>query len=378
MTSVLGLSSKQYEVDDYYEAVNLAYKAGWSDGLPIIPPTPELVAEFVNAIGVAPGDVVADITERKRVITAEKLAVNAVMAGCLPEYMPVLVAILEAMTDPRYRFNHLASMGSAWPLVMVNGPITKQLGINNGVYLFGPGHRANLAIARGLSLVLRNCAGAKFEETQRGQWGNPMRLVGCIAENEDTPWTPLHVQRGFQPEDSVVTINSVYPGSPVHINVNERGQSVEVLLDSVCHAMANWGGAIYNRGVYTLLIGPHYIDWFERAGWSKDDVKAYVIENAKTSVASLKQRHVWGKHLEDMDPEELAIKPGDEKIFLHLLKKHPTLEPYVSWPIALQPDYDRDVDLFVFAAGGDAGDRMGLMVPQYVSTNPISRKIRVP
>jgi len=370
------LTSAHYDVDSYLSAVNLAYNEGWSDGLPVIPPTEDLIRAFLDGVGLAPSDVIVEIAERGRVITAEKLAVNAVMAGCLPEYMPVLVAILEAMADPRYRFNHLASMGSAWPLVVVNGPIAERIGLNSGVYLFGPGHRANLSIARGLSLVLRNCAGARFEDTQRGQWGNPMRLVGCIAENENVGWTPLHVQRGFRAEESVVTVVSVYPGSPVHINVNERGETVEGLLDSVCYAMANWGGAIYNRGVYTLLIPPNYIEWFHRAGWSKDTVHDYMVENTKASVASLKTRRVWGKHLEDVDPAQLEIRPGDDQVFIHLLKKHPTLEPYVSWPIALQPDYDRDVDVFVVAAGGNAGDRMGLMVPNYVSTNPVSRVVR--
>jgi hypothetical protein len=371
------LTSAHYDVDSYLSAVNLAYNEGWSDGLPVIPPTEDLIRAFLDGVGLAPSDVIVEIAERGRIITAEKLAVNAVMAGCLPEYMPVLVAILEAMADPRYRFNHLASMGSPWPLVIVNGPIAKQLKINSGPYLFGPGHRANLAIARGISLVLRNCAGAKFEDAQRGQWGNPMRLVGCIAENEDLGWTPLHVQRGFRAEESTVTVLTVYPGSPVHVTVNERGRDPETLLKSVCHAMANWGGAILIRGVYVLLIGPHYVDLFRNAGWSKDDIHDYVVENAKSSVASLKERQVWGKHVEDLDERLLEIRPEDYDTYVHVLKKHPALEPYVSWPVTMEPDYDRDIDLFVVGAGGDAGGRLGLTIPNYVSTNPVSKAIRV-
>jgi len=378
MTDQATITATKHEVANYHAAVDLAFDAGWSDGLPIVPPTEPLIRACLDAIQLDPTDVVIEIPERGRTITAEKLAINAVMAGCRPEYLPVLVAILEAMIDPRYHFNHIASMGSAWPLTIVNGPVAERLGINSGLYLFGPGHRANLTIARGLSLTLRNCAGAKVEDTQRGGWGNPIRMVGCIAENEDLGWTPLHVQRGFAQEDSVVTVVSVYPGSPVHINVNERGNSPEIMLDSVSHAIANYGGAIFNRGPYTLLIGPHYVELFTKQGWSKDDVRNYIFDHAKTSVELLKQRHVWAKHWTHVTPDELEVKPGDDKRFVYLFKKDPEYDKYVSWPIALQDNYDRDLDLYVVGCGGNGGSRVGLMVPNYVSTNAVSRKIRVP
>lgn len=370
------LTSRRHHVDDYEAAIDYAYRAGWTDGLPIVPPTERRVVEFLDAAGLAPTDTVVEIPERARVISAEKVAVNAVMAGCLPQYLPVIIAALEAMADPRYKFNHLASMGSPWPMMIVNGPVAAELEINNGRYLFGPGHRPNLTIARGLSLVLRNCAGARNEDTQRGAWGNPMRLVGCIAENEAVGWTPLHVQHGFQPNDSTVTVLSVYPGSPCHISINEAGNDPARLLNSVCHAMANWGGGMWIRGTYTLLMGPHFVDTFQRQGWTKQDIHDYLIENTKSSVASLKERQAWGKHLDHVSAEELVIQPGDHERYVHLFKKTPEYEPYVSWPATLETNYDRDIDVFVIPAGGDAGQRMTMTIPHSVSTNPVTKMIR--
>lgn len=367
------LTSERHEAASYEDAMELAYELGWSDGLPIVPPTERRVAEFLEASGLEPDTIVADITERNMKITAEKAAINAVMAGCKPEYFPVLVAALQAMADKRYKFNHLASLGSPWPLLVVNGPIAKQIGLHSGIYTFGPGHRANLTLARALSLVLRNCAGAKIEDVQRGQWGNSIRFSGCIAEIEDSGWEPLHVQRGFAPDASAVTVASTYPGSPAHVTVNLNGEKPTRMLDAVCHSISYWGGAQWTRGTYALLIGTHMVDIFLKEGWSKRDVRDYVVENTKATVADLKYRGAWGKFRGDADEEMLRINPGDDERSLYLFKRNPEDE-YLFLNSATD---ERDLDLMVVVAGGDAGARMQITIPYQVSTNAVTKQIKV-
>lgn len=369
------LASQRHKVDDLAHAMELPHQVGWSDGLPVCPPTVEAVSAFLEAARMDPATVVAEITERDKVITAEKVAINAVMAGCLPEYAPVIVAVLEAMSDKRYRFNHLASLGSPWPIIIVNGPYAKTIGLYSGMYLFGPGSRPNLTIARAVSLTLRNCAGAKVEDIQRGQWGNSIRFVGCIAENEETGWEPLHVQRGFAASESTVTVVSTYPGSPSHVTVNLNGEKPTRMLDAACHAITNWGGAQWTRGTYALLIGPHMVEIFRREGWSKEDVRRYVIDNTTATIADLKYRGAWGKFMADATEETLRIEPGDDQKRLYLFKPNPEHDRFIFLHSALE---DRDLDVMVVVAGGDAGARMQITIPYQVSTNAATRAIRVP
>lgn len=368
------LTSTRHEVDGYDAAVEFAHRSGWSDGLPIVPPTEQRVMACLEHNGLQPDDVIAEITERDKTITAEKLAVNAVMAGCLPEYLPVLATALEAMADRRYKFNHLASLGSPWPLMIVNGPIAREIGLYSGMYTFGPGNRPNLTIARGLSLVLRNCAGAKIEDIQRGQWGNAIRLVGCIAENEDTAWEPLHAMRGFDRGASAVTVVSTYPGSPAHVTVNLNGEQPVRILNAAIHAITHWGGAQWTRGMYTLLVGPHMIEIFDREGWTKQRVRDYIVDNTTTTVADLKFRGAWGKFMGAATEETLRIEPGDENVRMHLFKHNPGLDEFVFLHSAID---DRDLDVMVVAAGGDAGARMQITIPYQVSTNAVTKQVRI-
>ena len=366
------LTSERREADDFAAAMELPYALGWSDGLPVVPPTENRVMEFLDESGLEPDQVVAEITERDRHITAEKVAINAVMAGCLPEYMPVVVAALQAMAEPRFKFNHLASLGSPWPLIVVNGPIARRIGLYSGIYLFGPGSRPNLTIGRAVSLVLRNCAEAKVEGIQRGQWGNSIRFASCIAENEETGWTPLNVQRGFDREQSTVTVASTYPGSPLHVTINLFGEKPERMLNPVCDTIAHYHGAQWSRGTYVLLVGPHMVEMFVRAGWSKQDVRDYIVDNTRASIANLKYRGTWGFYHSVQSDELFRIEPGDEEKMLYLFKSNGDLDryPFLDGNIG-----DRDLEILVVVAGGDAGARMAITVPYQVSTNSVTKPI---
>ena len=178
------LISAAYELGSAFEAIEFCFEQGWTDGLPVVPPTESAVRAFLDRSGLEPDQVLGVIPERDRAVTAEKLAINAVMAGCKPEYMPVLVAAVEALTDPAFKFNHLASLGSPWPLMILSGPIVRTLGVNYGPWVIGAGCRPNATIGRALSLVVWNCAEGRIGGIQRGSYGHPGRFNSlCIGED---------------------------------------------------------------------------------------------------------------------------------------------------------------------------------------------------
>ena len=194
--------------DDALEAIERGYELGWSDGLPVAPPTVARVAEFIGGAGRAPEEIIGELPERRRVITVEKAAANAVMAGCRPEYFPVILAAAEAMLDPVFNLvGPSSSMGGAAVLVIVNGPVAGQIGLNSRNNLFGPGNRANGTIGRAIRLILMNACAAIPGLFDRSVIGHPGKYTYCIAEAEgETHWTPLHIERGFAPGDSAVTV----------------------------------------------------------------------------------------------------------------------------------------------------------------------------
>jgi hypothetical protein len=364
------LSAEQLDTGDVYQAIELYYERGWTDGLPVVPPTEKHVRACLDAAALEPDRVLGEIPERDRIITAELLAINAVMAGCLPAYMPVLVSAVEAITDPGYRFNHMASLGSPWPMFIVNGPLARELHFNAGLYLFGPTTRANATCARAISLLLWNCAEAKPDGIQRGQWGNPLRAVGFIAEDESTPWDPLHVVLGHARETSTVTAVSLYPG--LH-QLHCARSTPEGLLDTVVDDLST--GEFF-RGTYTLFVSPQHVAVFAEHGWTKRHVRDYLWARCRRSVADLKRRGTWGVMADR--PEGFAdftrdIEPGDEQRFVHLFEPN-EYDRFMQSPGALE----RRADIYVVVGGGNAGIRLAYVVPYGVSSDPVTKPVRVP
>src|SRR5512138_652313 len=205
MSETMKLISEQIEVDESLDSINeLFYEKGWSDGLPVIPPTEERVRRILSAVRRDPQELIATLLPLNGMATIEKIAVNAVMAGCLPEHLPVVIAAVESIADEK--FGILAIQTTTHPcgaLVVVNGPIAKKLGINSSGSAFGPGSRANATIGRALRLVMVNIGGAIPGEVDKSTMGQPAKYTYCVAENEEkNPWQPLHVERGFEANDS--------------------------------------------------------------------------------------------------------------------------------------------------------------------------------
>ena len=208
MSTSESLRSKRYDLLDAFAANEFYQAKGWTDGLPIVPPTEERVSECLDAAGLAPGDIIGIERVRQRPITAEKAAINAVLAGCLPSYMPVVFAVLGAMCDEKYNLHATsASTGGAAPFIVVNGPVRTLVGMNATHNVFANGNRPNATIGRAIRLVLINLLGVIPGEIDRSTLGHPGKFTFCIAEDEeDSPWTPLAQQKAIPAGKSAVTV----------------------------------------------------------------------------------------------------------------------------------------------------------------------------
>ena len=275
------LVSQQLEVSDDLEAVQRLYlERGWSDGLPIIPPTPERVAVMLDGAGLPPERVLGEIPPNWGAATVEKLAINAVMAGCLPEYMPVLTAAVEAICDPAFNLYAIqATTHPCAPLLIINGPIREALGLNGYSGAFGPCWRANATIGRAMRLTLLNVGGAHPGIGDMSTQGAPSKFSYCVAENqEENPWQPLHVERGFRPDQSAVT---VVAGEPPH-NINDHsGRTADDILTIVAGAMAVTGANnAYTGGESLLVLGPEHAATIADSGFSKADTVEWLRQRA--------------------------------------------------------------------------------------------------
>ena len=269
------LSSSQIQLPDTIEAIEYFYSQGLTDGLPVIPPTPERVEQFIEAAGQGPKDILGTRPSRNWVVTAEKVAINAVMAGCLSEYAPVVMASVKALLRPEFNAPAITetTSGMSTPMILVNGPIVHKLDINSGWNLFGPGWRANATIGRALRLVLMNVCNEIPGVTDKSAFGSPARYTCCIAENEEaSPWEPWHVEKGFPLESSTVTLFAALPPMSVY---NYCDNTPEQILDTISQTLA--ANTTCHGEVIVILSGEH-IASIEPAGWTKAKVKEYIAD----------------------------------------------------------------------------------------------------
>jgi hypothetical protein len=308
--SAPGPAARTLEVDDEYGSINELYQErGWTDGLPIVPPTPARVAELLRWTDREPREVVAVLPPRQGEATVERLAVNAVMAGCRPEYFPVLLTAVEAVADPAFNLDAVqATTHPVTPLLIVNGPIGRQIGLNSGYNAFGQGFRANLSIGRALRLVLMNVGGGIPGSGDRSTQGSPAKIAYCVAENEDAnPWEPLSVERGFARGASTVT---AFPCEGPH-NIQDHFSTTGLgVLRTVAGAMGQAGSNnLLARGWPLLSLGPEHAATVARDGFSKRDVKEFVFEHARFPLGRLGeeyQRQQRERHGLPDDPAVMA------------------------------------------------------------------------
>ena len=268
-----GIVSRKVEFGDYDDPVEVCFERGWSDGLPVVPPTDVRVLRMLGGTTRKPGDVVGLIPPNLAECTVEKVAINAVMAGCKPEYMPVVLATIEAALEPVFTLHGLlATTYFSSPIIIVNGPIARRIGMNAGLNALGQGNRANATIGRTLQLIVRNVGGGRPGEADRATLGGPGKYTFCFAEDEsDTGWEPLSVSRGFAPGTSTVTL---FQGDGVQGFVDQKSRAPDELARSLAmglNAIGHPKMALSQRAI--LVLSPEHYAIFAEAGWGRTRIE---------------------------------------------------------------------------------------------------------
>ncbi|HEX3332844.1 MAG TPA: hypothetical protein VHS57_00775 [Acidimicrobiales bacterium] len=320
--------------DEYDAFLDDLTARGASDGLPVVPPTKARVRAALDAAGLEPGDVLGEIPTREVVLDAERVAINAVMAGCRPEYLPVVAAAVRAWSHPLANGHGTSATlaGSSHP-VIVNGPIARRLGFTGGPGCLGPGNRANATVGRALRLAMRNMAWAIPGFSDRAAFSQPARYSFCFAEDEAaTSWNPLHVERGWAAEDDVVTVAS---NTDCFTFAEDTGEP-EPLLDGlvslararpihVDRFVGEWRSVLF-------VVGPAHRRVLESCGWSKADVRSYLHPRLTAPHTFEPARPaVWGSEPTGSVGEYAFFLPRAENIHL-IAAGGPTSPTLVLYP----------------------------------------------
>ena len=309
------LKSKRVDVPESYDAIqDYCWEQGWTDGLPVVPPTEDLVRRMLMGFGQDPLVSLGVIQPRNARVTLEKVAINALMAGCQPSYFPVVVAAVKAVLQEEFNVAGVSSTtGGATPVVMVNGPVAKELGINGDAGAFGPGFRANATIGRALRLVIRNLGGQIPGEMDKATLAFPARYTFCFAENEErSPWEPRHLELGYGRDESIVTVAGVRGINSIMETTVATG--IEVMQTIVGTMKAGGIANYYQLGTgsqIVLVLCPEHAADVAASGLTKADVREFVYQNARmplsqlVGVAHYGNRN-WPAWVDETDPATLV------------------------------------------------------------------------
>jgi hypothetical protein len=272
------LHARRVELAPLEDEIEALFSRGWSDGLPLVPPTEARVLAMLDGTSRSPDEVVAEVPPDLAPCTVEKVAINAVMAGCVPEYLPVVLAAVEAVCTDAFNIHGvLATTMPVGPVLVVNGPIRQRIGMNSGGNVFGQGNRANATIGRALALVIRNVGGGRPGEVDRATHGNPGKLSFCFAEDEEgSPWEPLSVSLGATPGSDAVT---AFAGEGPRCIVDQISRDPESLSRTFAACLRTVHHPKLLMAFDCILaVGPEHARVFAEAGWSREQLAARLHE----------------------------------------------------------------------------------------------------
>ena len=330
------IRARRIEIASADDDAEFMFDQGFSDGLPLVPPTPERVIRMLAGTRRGAQDIVAVVAPNMAPATVEKIAINAVMAGCRPDYLPVVIAAVEAVCTDEFNIHGVTAttMGAA-PVMVVNGPIRHRIGMNMKLGALGAGSRPNATIGRAVRLVIRNVGGAKPGGVDRSTLSSPLKFTMCFAEwEEGSPWSPLHVERGFQAEDSVVTVFAMTSG-PVLI-VDQESRAADQIAGSLGLGLE---GAILSK-IHRmpmdalLVVCPEHIRTLTSEGqYSKDRLRSRIQKVTSRPLREMVANEISGAGI----PRAIA-----DKMTLEQLE-------------ALTPKFASEGNIHIVVAGSEAG-----------------------
>lgn len=269
------------------------FEKEWSDGLPVIPPTGARIAAMLAATRRDPDEVIGTVPPLESEATVRAIAVHAVMAGCKPSYLPLVIAVMEAVLEERFNLTLLQATTSAGaPFILVNGPYARQIGLSGGMGCFGPGSRANATIGRALRLMMMNLGGGIPGVTALSGFGGPWRYTYCISENEaESPWPSYASSKGFSHKENVVTAIPLEGPVLVWDDASETPERLVVAIADMMTAIG--GGNIFRQADMAVALSPQHAEVFARAGLSRADVQALLIDRAVRRLGDIKRGGIW-------------------------------------------------------------------------------------
>jgi thiol-disulfide isomerase/thioredoxin len=351
------LRARRIDIASQDDEFEFLFDQGMTDGLPVVPPTPERVMRMLSGTRRDPQEVVAVVPPNMGEATVEKVAINAVMAGCRPEYLPVVLAALEAVCTDAFNIHGvMATTMGASPVMVVNGPIRERLGMNAGMGGLGQGNRANATMGRALRLTVRNVGGARPGGTERSTLGSPMKFTMCFAEREErSPWQPLHVERGFAADDSVVSVFAMTSG-PV-LMVDQESRTASQLVGTFAQCLESAFNPKMHFVTNTLLVVcPEHVDTLCKDSWSKAQIRERIQAVTARSISDLTEDDVSATGFAKRKVEQMTADERARKL----------------------PKFRRPEDIHIVVAGGDAGKFSGAFhgwAIGDIGSEPVSVKI---
>ncbi len=334
------LRSRVIDIADHVDVYEYMFERRITDGLPVVPPTRERVERMLEASPLDPRAVVGQIAPSYASATVEKIAINAVLAGAQPGYLPVIVAAIRAMTDGRFpQHGVAASTDGLAPMIVVNGPIRERIGMNWGLNALGQGNRANMTIGRAVRLCVRNVGGAREGEVDQTVLGGAHKFTLTFAEHQAaSPWSPLHVEHGYDLDDSVVSLLPVIGGP--RLCIDEYSRTARALVGSMAMALQRVFIPNGQVGPTMLVVSPEHAEVFRRDSWSKSDVRDALMQLTALPVAERLTTAQVGGGLSEPALRREGIDPDRYGESMSKLK-HPS-------------------HILLAVAGADAGKRTGI------------------
>ncbi|MEE9254243.1 MAG: hypothetical protein V3U43_04875, partial [Pseudomonadales bacterium] len=352
------LRARRIDIAEGDDVSEFLFDQGLTDGLPVVAPTPERVLKMLEGTRRDAQDVVAVVPPNMAPVTVEKAAINAVMAGCRPEFLPVILTALEAVCTDEFNVHGvMATTMGASPVMIVNGPIRERLGMNMRLGALGQGNRANATMGRALRLILRNLGGARPGGTERSTLGNPMKFTMCFPEWEErSPWEPYHVEHGFEAEDSTVTVIAMVGGPSLIVDQTSRSASqlagsIGLTLEGVSHPRA------HGIGDTLIVLAPEHVDTLSRDQWSKEDIRDRIQEVTSRAVSELLADDVSGVGI---PRRVIGENPTDEQLARRI------------------PKFRSKENIHIVVAGSEAGKFSAIYqgwASGPIGSMPVTRKI---